>query len=134
MVECILSLNAWGTKQRWDTIAFFDTTGVEKSKYISSNAKELKLQDTRIWTFLTYFPYKLVNKAPLKKLSFSSQNIFIRNYLGTTEVIATILTSAIEMVHATTAFTYRISMNSSLYQAVQCPPGYVNAWLILGLL
>ena len=46
MGECLLSLNAWGTKQRWDTIAFFDTTGVEKSKYISSNAKELKLQDT----------------------------------------------------------------------------------------
>ena len=46
MGECLLSLNAWETKQRWDTIAFFDTTGVEKSKYISSNAKEFKLQDT----------------------------------------------------------------------------------------
>ena len=46
MGECLLPLNAWGTKQRWDTIAFFDTTGVEKPKYISSNAKELKLQDT----------------------------------------------------------------------------------------
>ena len=48
MGECILSLNACGTKQRWDTIAFFDTTGVEKSKYASSNAKEFKLQDTRL--------------------------------------------------------------------------------------
>ena len=66
MGECLLSLNAWGTKQRWDTIAFFDTTGVEKSKYISSNDKELKLQDTRPSSILSLED----NRPRLPVLSF----------------------------------------------------------------